>query len=147
MYTYTLRLRYFPLGTSKNLFQVSHDATFPNRFNYGALKRPMRRRYCIAFFPKTASRKDRQRYASLIPTSLRRLARLRRKFDVAHNVTLQYRLTRTKQVIYALYNMVNGRIYVGLTQRTAFVRFTEHLYSAGALARQQRAGINPTTQR
>jgi hypothetical protein len=39
--------------------------------------------------------------------------------------------------------MVNGRIYVGLTQRTAFVRFTEHLYSAGALARQQRAGVKP----
>ena len=39
--------------------------------------------------------------------------------------------------------MVNGRIYVGLTQRNAFVRFTEHLYSAGALALQQRAGVKP----
>ena len=86
-------------------------------------------------------------YTHSVCPQLRRLVRLRRQYDSRARVRKSHSLTKTRQVLYAVFNNVNRKVYVGLTRRTATERsterFKEHLRTARQLDRQRRAGVRP----
>jgi hypothetical protein len=126
-------------GPKHSFSKTSFDRSFPGRFDFSAIFARL-----TAIYQRGVSTHNApHNFACSVCPPLRRLVRLRAQYNTRERVAKSHSITKTKQVIYAIFNCVNHKVYVGLTRRTAAVRFKEHLRSARLLGRQQRGGVHP----
>ena len=90
----------------------------------------LRREYFVGSSSRLSVNQD---YQCKLPYQLRRLRRLKAKFYpnlVAHKAWRHFDINNSVGVIYAVYNVINHRIYVGQTKNSVFKRWQGHVNSA-----------------
>ena len=98
----------------------------------------LRREYLDGSSSQLASN---QKFQRKLPYQLRRLRRLKATFypDLPdHKAWRHFDIDRTKGKFYAVYNVVNHRVYVGQTKNSVFKRWQQHVNSAQRFKR----GVN-----